>query len=157
MQVRTDPEEKFEKHSNNMSTASPRGPRMLLERQSSTHSQPKENDTLLKAKDVLKFCQMTEYEMDWWYLTLNSQYHWVNYSRVVDHWNIHRDLGFNGTIHCYWNNFDDRTISWSSSTTRGETTQRPGLAMLPSSRHSCSYHGVMHNAIESIVLSTLNY
>ena len=66
-------------------------------------------DTFLKAKDVLKFCQMGQYEMDWWYnnpqlaLPLSKLL-----MRVVDYWNIHSDLGFNRTIHCYWNSYDDR-------------------------------------------------
>ena len=66
-------------------------------------------DTFLKAKDVLKFCQMGNYEMDWWYsnpqlaLPLSKLL-----MRVVDFWNIHRDLGFNSTMHCYWNSYDDR-------------------------------------------------
>ena len=90
----------------------------------------RKNDTLLKAKDVLKFCQMTEYEMDWWYP--NPQLA-VPLSkllmRVVDYWNIHRDLGFNGTIHCYWNNFDDRTnLMEQLYHQRGKLLARPGLA-----------------------------
>ena len=69
----------------------------------------RKNDTFLKAKDVLKFCK-GDYEMDWWYSNpeLAKPLDKI-LMRVVDYWNIHRDLGFNGTMHCYWNTYDDRT------------------------------------------------
>lgn len=67
-------------------------------------------DTFLKAKDVLKFCQMTVYEMDWgWWNNPQLAMPLTKLlMRVVDFWNIHRDLGFNEGIHCYWNSLDTR-------------------------------------------------
>ena len=89
-------------------------------------------DTFLKAKDVLKFCQMTGYEMDWWYnnpqlaLPLSKLL-----MRVVDYWNIHSDLGFNGTIHCYWNSYDDRrNLMDQLYHDRKKLLVRPGITYL---------------------------
>ena len=93
----------------------------------------RKKDTFLKAKDVLKFCQMTEYKMDWGWqknpqlaLPLTKLL-----MRVVDYWNIHSDLGFNHTIHCYWNSYDDRrNLLEEMYRDRKKVLARPGLEYL---------------------------
>lgn len=106
-------------------------------------------DTFLKAKDVLKFCQMTEYEMDWWYpnpqlaLPLSKLL-----MRVVDYWNIHRDLGFNETIQCYWNSYDDRrNLMEQMYRDRKKLLVKPGLAYVTKQ----STHLPLIQAIKKII------
>lgn len=89
----------------------------------------RKKDTFLKAKHVLKFCK-GDYQMDWWYNNpeLASPLSKL-LMRVVDYWNIHRDLGFNGTMHCYWNTYDDRTnLMEQLYHQRKKLLLKPGLA-----------------------------
>lgn len=72
-----------------------------------TLSNLRKKDTFLRAKDIVKFCKGT-YEC--------NCFGDLKYAfpldkllmRVVDYWNIHHELGFCGSIHCYWNPYDDR-------------------------------------------------
>lgn len=94
-----------------------------------TISNLRRKDTLFKAKDVLKFCK-GDYTFDWWYNNpeLAKPLDKI-LMRVVDYWNIHRDLGFNGTMHCYWNTYDDRKNTMVDLyRDRKKLFVRPGLA-----------------------------
>lgn len=86
-------------------------------------------DTFLKAKDVLKFCR-GDYQMDWWYRNPQLAKPIDKLlMRVVDYWNIHIDIGFNGTMHCYWNSYDDRKNTREDLyRDRNRLFVRPGLA-----------------------------
>ena len=93
-----------------------------------TISNLRRKDTFFKAKDVLKFCK-GDYQMDWWYNNpeLAKPLDKI-LMRVVDYWNIHMDLGFNGTMHCYWNPYDDRKNTTDLYRDRKKLFVRPGLA-----------------------------
>ena len=93
-----------------------------------TLSNLRRKDTLLRAKDVLKFCKGS-YENAWWHGNPElAQPLDKLLMRVVDFWELHSNKGINGTIHCYWNPIDDYNNLWEQLYARkGKLFNRPGL------------------------------
>jgi len=96
-----------------------------------TLSNLRRKDTLLRAKDVLKFCK-GGYENSWWYRNPQLAKPLDKLlMRVVDYWELHSNKGINGTIHCYWNPIDDYKNRWEQLyEKRGRIFIRPGFKYL---------------------------
>lgn len=95
-----------------------------------TLSNLRRKDTLLRAKDVLKFCKGS-YENAWWHGNPElAQPLDKILMRVVDYWELHYKK-VNGTIHCYWNPIDDYKNRWEQLyEKRGRLFNRPGFKYL---------------------------
>ena len=95
-----------------------------------TLSNLRKNDTLLRAKDIAKFCK-GDYDNAWWHgnpelaKPLDKLL-----MRVVDYWELHSNK-VNGVIHCYWNPIDDYSNLWEQLYARRfKILARPGLQYL---------------------------
>ena len=96
-----------------------------------TLSNLRKKDTLLRAKDIIKFCKGS-YENAWWHGNPElAQPLDKLLMRVVDYWELHQNKGINGTIHCYWNPIDDYKNLWEQLYARRlRILARPGLQYL---------------------------
>jgi len=95
-----------------------------------TLSNLRRKDTLLRAKDIIKFCQ-GDYQSEYWYNTPELAKPMDKLlMRVVDYWELHSNK-VNGVIHCYWNPIDDYENRWAELYARRNTVlSRPGLQHL---------------------------
>ena len=95
-----------------------------------TLSNLRRKDTLLRARDVIKFCKGS-YENAWWQGNPElAQPLDKLLMRVVDYWELHSSK-VNGVIHCYWNPVDDYDNRWAELYARRDRVlARPGLQHL---------------------------
>ena len=96
-----------------------------------TLSNLRKKDTLLRAKDIIKFCK-GDYQSEYWYNNPELARPLDKLlMRVVDYWQLHSDKGINPVIHCYWNPIDDYKNLWEQLYARRNTIlARPGLQYL---------------------------
>ena len=95
-----------------------------------TLSNLRKKDTLLRAKDIIKFCK-GDYQSEYWYNNPELARPLDKLlMRVVDYWELHYKK-VNGVIHCYWNPIDDYNDLWEQlNARRNRVLARPGLQHL---------------------------
>lgn len=95
-----------------------------------TLSNLRKKDTLLRAKDIIKFCK-GDYQSEYWYNNPELARPLDKLlMRVVDYWELHYKK-VNGVIHCYWNPIDDYNNLWEQLyARRNRVLARPGLQHL---------------------------
>jgi len=95
-----------------------------------TLSNLRRKDTLLRAKDIIKFCK-GDYQSEYWYNNPELARPLDKLlMRVVDYWELHYKK-VNGVIHCYWNPIDDYKNRWEQLyEKRGKILIRPGFKYL---------------------------